>query len=142
MGAAIIAVGCAGTADAYWKGVGTGSSTVSTGTVSLTATVSPVAGLYPGGSVPVTVTVKNTSTAASMKLSSLAQTGAATIHTAGKASCDPSVVSFSAGTLPTAAIAPNATASAPGSVNMTTAAADGCQGATFAIPLIANGRTS
>jgi hypothetical protein len=25
---------------------------------------------------------------------------------------------------------------------MTTAAADGCQGATFAIPLIANGRTS
>ena len=36
---------------------------------------------------------------------------------------------------------PNQTLAVPGTVSMTTAAADGCQGTTFAIPLIANGRT-
>ena len=142
LGAAIIAVAGAGTAAAYWKGAGTGSATTATGTTSLTATVTPVSGLYPGASVPVTVTVKNTSAAASLKVTSLSQAGATTVQTAGKGTCNATVVSFTAGTLPTTVMAPNQTLAVPGTVSMTAAAADGCQGTTFAIPLIANGRTS
>ncbi|HVY11914.1 MAG TPA: hypothetical protein VHB18_17385 [Mycobacteriales bacterium] len=142
LGTAIVAVAFTGTATAYWRVSGGGSTTVATGTVSLTATVSPVAGLYPGGNVPVTITVKNTSAAAGMKLTSISQAGAATVQTAGKGTCNASVVSFTSGTLPTTTIAPNTTVAAPGSVAMSSTAADGCQGTTFAIPLIANGRTS
>lgn len=139
MGAAIIAVGSAGTADAYWSSTGTGTGTTSTGTVSLTAALTASSGIYPGATVPVSVTLKNTSAGGAMTIISLSQSGAATIQTSGKGACNPSVVSFTSGTLPSGSIAPNQTAVATGSVTMTAAAADGCQGATFSIPLIASG---
>jgi hypothetical protein len=142
LGAAIVAVGCTGAAQAYWSAPGAGTGTAASGTVSLTATVTPVSGLYPGSSIPVSVTLKNTSAAGGLSVTGLSQAGSTTIQTAGKGTCTPSVVSFTAGTLPTGSIAPNQTTAAPGTVTMTAAAADGCQGATFAIPLIANGRTS
>ncbi|HEX3898949.1 MAG TPA: hypothetical protein VHW74_07235 [Mycobacteriales bacterium] len=140
MGAAIIAVACTGTAKAYWSGHGTGAGTGATGTISLNASVTVVSGLYPGATVPVSVTLKNTSAAGNLTITALSQSGATTIQTAGKGSCNPSVVTFAVGALPSGALAPNQTGTATGSVTMTTAAADGCQGTTFAIPLIANGK--
>ncbi|HEX3707386.1 MAG TPA: hypothetical protein VHV76_12225 [Mycobacteriales bacterium] len=141
LGAAIVAVACAGTADAYWSSTGHGSATAATGTTTLTASITPVSGLYPGAVVPVSVALKNTSSAAGLTVTSLTQSGSTTIQTAGKGSCSPTVVSFVAGMLPSGTISANQTVTASGSVTMTTAAADGCQGATFAIPLIANGHT-
>jgi hypothetical protein len=140
MGVAIVLVAGAGTADAYWSGHGGGTGSGTSGTIALTASVTTVSGLYPGATVPVTVTLKNTSTVGNLSITALSQSGATAIQTAGKGSCSPSVVSFTVGTLPSGTIAPNQTAAATGSVTMTTAAADGCQGTTFSIPLIATGR--
>jgi hypothetical protein len=140
MGVAILAVACAGTADAYWSGHGSGNGSGATGTIALTASVTTVSGLYPGATVPVTVTLKNTSTAGNLSITALSQSGSTTIQTAGKGSCDPSVVSFTVGVLPVGTLSPNQTAAATGSVTMSTAAADGCQGTTFSIPLIATGK--
>jgi hypothetical protein len=139
LGAAIIAVACTGTARAYWSGHGGGIGASATGTIALTVSTTPVAGLYPGSSIAVTVTLKNTSAAGNLAVTSLSQSGTATIQTAGKGTCNPAVVSFAVGTLPVGSLAPNQTATASGTVSMTSAAADGCQGATFAIPLIATG---
>lgn len=140
MGAAIIAVALTGTAKAYWSRGGTGTGTGSTGTISLTATVTAVSGLYPGATVPVNVTLKNTSPSGNLAVTALSQSGTATIQTAGKGSCSASVVTFTVGTLPSGTLAPNQTGTATGTVTMTTAAADGCQGTTFAIALIATGK--
>jgi hypothetical protein len=140
MGATIIAVACAGTADAFWASTGHGSGTSTTSTISLSANVTTISGLYPGATIPVSVTLKNTSTSGALTISALSQAGATTIQTAGKGSCNAAVVSFSPATLPSGTLAPNQTGIATGSVTMTTAAADGCQGTTFSIPLIANGK--
>jgi hypothetical protein len=85
------------------------------------------------------VTLKNTSGAGSLTVTSLSQSGAATIQSPGKGSCNASVVTFVLGALPTGMLAPNQTATANGTVTMSTGAADGCQDTMFAIPLIATG---
>lgn len=141
MGAALAAVACTGTADAYWSGAGSGSGSAATATMSLSAGVTSITGLYPGATVPVTVTLTNTSTQGSLTITALTQAGTATIQTPGNGACTPTVVTFASGTLPSG-IAPNQSASATGSVTMTTAAANGCQGAVFAIPLTATAKTS
>src|ERR1700761_1979242 len=92
MGAAIIAVACTGTAKAYWSSPGTGTGTAPTGTISLTVTTTSITGLYPGATLPVTVTLKNTSGAGNLTVTSLSQSGSATIQTAGKGTCNAAVV--------------------------------------------------
>lgn len=142
MGTAIAAVMWFGTADAYWSSHGQGTASAGTSTVTITATVTTITGLYPGTSVPVTVVLKNTSATAGATFTSLVQSGTATVQSAGKGSCTPSVVSFTLGTLPSGRIAPGQSGNATGTVSMTTAAADGCQGTTFAIPLTATAHSS
>jgi hypothetical protein len=142
LGAALITAASAGTAEAYWKSTGSGSGTAGTSTVTISATVTGVSGLYPGASVPVTVALKNTSATAGATIVSLVQSGSATIQTAGKGSCAASVVSFTLGTLPSGRLSPGQSGNATGTASMTTAAADGCQGTTFAIPLTATAHTS
>ena len=132
----------AGAAYAYFTSSGNGTGVASAGTVTLTATVTAGSGLYPGGSTGVTVKVSNTSASAALTITSLIQNGSATIQTAGKGTCTPSVVTFAAGSLPGSPIGAGSFANVPGTVTMTTAALDGCQGTTFSIPLIATGKTS
>ncbi len=132
----------AGAAYAYFTSSGNGSGAASTGTVTLTATVTAGSGLYPGGSVGVTVKLNNTSASAALTITSLIQNGSATVQTAGKGTCTPGVVTFTVGSLPGSPIGAGSFANVPGTVAMTTAALDGCQGTTFSIPLIATGQTS
>lgn len=141
IGALVVGL-CVGTAYAYFTSSGQGSGATSTGTVTLTTNVTAGSGLYPGGSVGVTVKLNNTSAAAALTITSLTQSGTATIQTAGKGTCTPSVVTFTAGSLPGSPISSGSFANVPGTVSMTTAALDGCQGTTFSIPLIATGKTS
>jgi hypothetical protein len=66
LGIGVIVLAAAGGAFAYWTqgGSGKGSGTVgTTGTITLTGTF-PSAQLYPGGSVPVTLTAANSGTSA------------------------------------------------------------------------------
>ena len=132
----------AGTAYAYFTSSGQGSGAATTGTVTLTTNVTAGSGLYPGGSVGVTVRLNNTSASAALTITSLVQNGSATIQTAGKGTCTPSVVSFAAGSLPGSPIGVGSFANVSGTVSMTTAALDGCQGTTFSISVVATGRTS
>lgn len=135
----------AGAAFAYFTATGSGTGTATAGTVSLSLTVAAPAGqLFPGGTVNVTIGVKNTSSSASLTITALKQDPdrRTTITTAGQGSCDPTVVSFTDTTVPTGAIAAGASANATGTVNMTADALNGCQGAVFSIPLLATGQTS
>lgn len=131
-----------GAAFVYFTSSGSGSGTTNAGTVTLTTNVTAGSGLYPGGSVGVTVQLNNTSASAALTISSLSQNGSATIQTAGKGTCTSTVVTFTPGTLPATPIAAGSSANVPGTVSMTPAALDGCQGTTFSIPLIATGKTS
>ncbi len=131
-----------GAAYAYFTSSGSGSGTASTGSVTLTTNVTAGSGLYPGGSVSVTVKLNNASASAALTISSLSQNGSATIQTVGKGTCTPSVVTFTAGSLPGSPIGAGSFANVSGTVSMTSAALDGCQGTTFSIPLIATGKTS
>lgn len=142
-GALALALGVgAGPAFAYFASHGSGAGAGKAGTVSLSATVTAGSGLYPGATAPVTVVVKNTSASTALTLESLAQNGTTAIQTAGKGTCDPSVVTFTAGALPTGSVSAGSSVSVTGTVTMATAAADGCQGTTFSIPLQATGQTS
>jgi hypothetical protein len=126
---------------AYWTTHGSGTGSATTGTVSMSLTLVTSIGLAPGIPVIVAVTVNNTSPSGAVTLTSLQQNGNTTITTSGKGpSCSAGVVTFVAGTLPTTPITAGASASINGTVTMSTAAADDCQGATFSIPLTANGR--
>lgn len=140
----MVGIAIGGTTHAYWTSPtpGSGAGATGTTTVAISATTSGVSGLYPGASVPVAVTVKNNSTTAGVKITSLVQSGATVIQTPGKGTCNAGVVSFTAGTLPSGTLAAGQSTTAPGTVQMTAAAADGCQGTTFAITLLAGGRTS
>ena len=138
-GVAVLAVLLAsGTSYAFLSTTGTGSGAASTGTVTLTASTVAGAGLYPGGSAAVSVTVTNTSASARLVVISIA--GSGTSVTGGKGTCDPSVVSFTVGSLPGTSIAPGASASYSGTVAMTAAAGDGCQSGSFTVPLHVTGQ--
>lgn len=127
---------------AYFTSQGWGTGGGQVGTVSLSTTATAGTGLYPGDKAPVTVVIKNTSAATALTLKSLIQNGATTVQTVGSATCDATVVTFAAGTLPTDPISAGASVNVPGTVTMGTAAATGCQGATFSIPLQATGQGS
>jgi len=143
VGATVVGLAGAGVAFAYWTSTGQGTGSAATGTVTLSASVTGVSGLYPGASVPASVVLTNDNTSnTAMKIQSV--TAGTTSVSGGKGSCDPSVVTFTpTTTLPTTtSTAPGADFTVDGNVTMTMAAADGCQGASFSIPLTATGRTS
>lgn len=137
-GALILA--SAGSAWARFTTSGSGSGQATTGTVSMSLSLTAGSNLFPGSSVSVTVKVTNTSATRSLTLQSLTG-GTTTISTAGQGTCDPSVVTFAAGTLP-GAITAGSFANVSGTVSMSAGALTGCQGATFSIPLTAIAQAS
>lgn len=142
---AVCAVMSYGIASAFWTNGGEGAGSAKAGTLTLTASVTGVSGLYPGDSIPVTVDLTNTSGGASISIQSVAA-GDTTIGTRGKGTCDAHVVTFAVDTtktsLPSDPVAHGAKFTVNGIVSMASTAADGCQGTSFSIPLTATGKTS
>jgi hypothetical protein len=143
-----IAIGATVGALAYWQGSGSGSATAElahTQPLSIEPGA-PTAELYPGGTATVTVVVTNPNPYFVQLGSMVLYAGDAEPFgvDGGHSGCDPSVLSFvvqdhggagwrippKAGTTEgTLAIA------MPGAMNMSNAAADACQGATFTVHL-------
>ena len=142
IGTILLVLMAGGAAYAYFTGSGSGTGRATVGTVSISVTLNAGSGLFPGGSTGVTVAVTNTSTSQSLTVTSLVQSGGAIIQTAGKGACDPTVVTFTSTSLPSSPITHGGSANATGTVSMTAAAADGCQGSTFSLPLKATAQTS
>ena len=145
LGIVVVATGASlllgtGTSYSYWKAPGTGTGSATTGTMTVTATTTAVSGLYPGANLAVIVTVTNTS-AAGLLVSSIVP-GTVAKSGSPKGTCDPTVVTFTARTLPTTKLAAGKTGSYDGTMSMNTLAADGCQGATFTLPLTINGKSA
>ena len=127
-----------GIAYAAWSVLGAGTATASSGTpqpLGVSATVSGT--LYPGATADVLVTVSNPNSAA-VTVESLALAGAVT----ASAGCTtPGVtVSLPAATALVVPAGGNASLNVSNGVSMTAASSSNCQGATFTIPLRANGR--
>ena len=128
----------AGIAYAAWSVLGTGTGTASSGTPQALGVSATVGGtLFPGASADVLVTVSNPNSAA-VTVQSLALAGAVT----ASAGCTtPGVtVSLPASTTLVVPAGGNASLNVVNGVSMTTASSSNCQGATFTIPLRANGR--
>lgn len=129
----------AGPSMAFMSTTSTGAGAASTGTMTLTASAVAGANLYPAGSAAVTVTVTNTSPAAPLTVTTIVGNGVASVS-GSKGSCDASVVTFTAASLPGTAIAHGASATYAGTVAMSAAASDGCQSGSFALPLLVTGQ--
>ena len=125
-------------AAAYFKSTGSSNGHGSTGTLTVGVsgtTATPTTPLFPGGTGDVTVNVHNPNNFA-VTLKTVNGNGTITPD-ASHASCSPTGVTFTNQT-PNLAIPANATNFAvdlAGAVSMSTASANGCQGATFTIPV-------
>jgi hypothetical protein len=139
---------------AAWLTSGSGSGYAKAGTAqalsTLDASASTSATLYPGASGDVTLKVSNPNPFP-VRVSgvSLNGTNADIAADAGHASCSPTGVSFtSPGSVsldvPAKSGGTNgsATATLSGAVSMSNASADGCQGATFTIPVTLSGASN
>jgi hypothetical protein len=136
---AVVGLLMGGAAWAYFTSHGSGSGPGSTGTMStvtLSATAgSPLTPLYPGGSGDVSLEVNNTN-AYSVTLVSV--TGSGTITPIADPSCTTTGVTFTNQTGLSTTI-PASTSGyqirLPGAVAMGSSSSNGCQGATFSIPV-------
>jgi hypothetical protein len=135
----VLAVG--GAAWAYFTSHGSGTGHGSTGsmsTVTLSATAgSPSTSLYPGGTGDVSLEVNNPN-AYAVTLVSVSGNGAITPDSGHLAGCTTTGVTFSnqsglSTTIP--ASATNYPVHLSGAVSMSTSSSNGCQGATFTIPV-------
>jgi hypothetical protein len=147
----VVSVGGVGVAYAYWSAGGAGSGTGVTGTtVPLTLTSgTPTAGLLPGASSDVVLTITNTNSA-SVKVTSLALdttqgTGGFTAD-AGHAGCTLTALSFGTQTNGGAgwsvpgkvgAVNGTLTVTLSNALAMSLSAVNACQGATFTVYLVA-----
>jgi hypothetical protein len=118
----------------FWtvSGSGTGSATSTTATVSVVAATVPGSPLYPGASGTVRVSINNPN-AFAMKLTAVTGTGPIT----ATPTCAPTGVTFTDQTglntnLPAGV---TTTVDFPNAASMDNTSADGCQGATFSIPV-------
>jgi hypothetical protein len=134
----IFAIG--GTAWAYFTSSGLGSGQGSTGTMStvtLNATAgSPSTPLYPGGTADVSLELNNPN-AYAVTLRSVTGNGTVTPD-AGHTGCTTTGVTFTPQTGLTTTIPANANGDRidlTGAVTMGTSSSNGCQGATFSIPV-------
>ena len=125
-----------GVAYAYWTAGGDGAGSTTIGTVSLSADPVTAVGLYPGSSVPVTVTLAATGDGT---VQVTAVTPGITAIDPGLAQCDPAAVTFAATGLPQSVTA-GTPVEVAGVVTMALDAEDGCQGRSFTIPLTVEGR--
>jgi len=138
--------GLSGVAYAYWRSAGQASATVSVGsmsTVTIEALVggdAPSARLYPGGPARDVVLKVHNPNAFTVSVVSVVGNGTIT-GVGGTGSCAITGVTFSYPSV--ASITPSPTLSAssttllhlPGAATMSTASNNGCQGATFHIPV-------
>jgi hypothetical protein len=147
----IVGIGGAGVAYAYWSAGGSGSGAGATGTtVPLTlSSGTPSAGLLPGASSDVVLTITNTNTS-SVKVTSLALdttqgTGGFSVDS-GHSGCALTALSFGtqtnggAGwTVPgkVGAVNGTLTVTLSSALAMSVSAANACQGATFTVYLVA-----
>lgn len=136
---AVVLIAATDVSYAYYSSTGTGTGTAVTGTATITLgpPAATVAGLFPGDTVTgVTVNVTN-STAASVVLKT-AVTGTILINLAVGATGTPCLlgdVSFVPDALPAGVVTHGQSVPVTGTVTMSTAAGNQCQGATFSIPL-------
>jgi hypothetical protein len=139
--AAALSAGAVGmtAAAAYFTspGSGSGAATVSTITVNVSATAgTPSAPLYPGSTGDVTLKVDNPNDFA-VTLKKVEGNGAITAS-GGKGSCGAADISFTDQTSLSTTLPANSTGNPIdllGAASMPLTAADGCQGATFTIPV-------
>jgi hypothetical protein len=133
VGAAALA---GGVAFAAWTSTGSGTGSV-TSTTSVNSTISPDGSgnpLYPGGSTSFTVKIDNpNSYAVSVTSISAGSSGA----TGSTGSCAAGSVTSDAASNPSGTIAAGGSADYTLTAHMNGNAADGCQGATFSLPLTA-----
>jgi hypothetical protein len=123
----------------FWTvgGSGVGSAQSGTATVTVAAsTGTPTTPLFPGGTGDVTLKINNPN-AFAMKLTAVTGAGAITADGAHP-TCSPTGVTFTdqsglSTNLPAATN--NIAINLPGAASMSTASANGCQGATFTIPV-------
>ena len=134
-----------GVAFAWWSTTGSGSGSATTGTtVALTTSASTPSGtvLVPGGSAPLVITVTNPN-AGSVTITSVQLDTSRSVTVSGEAgTCTAPPLTVSA--TPSLVLAGGATTTftVPNAVTLGSAAANGCQGATFTLPVTLTGRTS
>jgi hypothetical protein len=141
-----------GVAFASWSASGTGSGAAQAGNVTplktVTATTTSLGLLFPGGSGDLKVTFDNPNPFPVTITSVTAGTGAIT-GSGGIASCSTTGVTFTAPTSPSVAL-PAASGGTDGTttrtflnaLSMNANSDNGCQGATFSVPLAFSGSTS
>ena len=123
-----------GTASAYWSAGGSGDGVAVTAAApTITAVPAGAAGLYPGGTTTLPVTVSNPGDAA-LTLSTVTP-GTITSPTAG---CAAVVAATAPGTLPVVPAHGSVTVNL--TVTMGASAANACQGASFTVPLALTAR--
>jgi hypothetical protein len=139
--AALVAVGLV---YAAWTTNGTGSGYAKAGTAQALTTVdvsaSTTATLYPGGPAgDVTIRISNPNSYP-VTVTGVSGSGAITAD-AGHAGCTTTGVTFTNQTGLSISVPANGatTATLSGAANMSNASVDGCQGATFAIPVTISG---
>jgi hypothetical protein len=137
---ALIACALAAGAYAYFASTGSGQASASTGslqpvTVTALAGATPASSLLPGGTGDVVLRVNNPNSYA-VTLTSVTGNGTITAD-AGHPSCTTTGVSFTGQTALNTTIAASSTTLVhlPGAASMSTASSNGCQGATFSIPV-------
>lgn len=134
-----------GVAQAYWKTTGSGTATATAGTISpLVAQTATAAGqrLAPGDTGTLVVKVRNPNTV-DVRVSSVSANGAASAA-GGLGTCTNFVLVLQS---PTGGLPTVVPAGSTMSINLTdgvalTSAENGCQGATFSVPVIVNGQVS
>jgi hypothetical protein len=138
VGAATLVVGMAGgTASAYWSAGGTGSASATATTVQpLTVTVTPAGTLFPGASLPASLSFTNPNPFAVLVTE---VTPSAHVVSGGTVDCTPatSAVTFAplSGSWTVPAGGSLTPADVPAAVSMGAGSHDGCQGATFTVTL-------
>jgi hypothetical protein len=151
---AIVALVTAGLVSAAWLANGSGSGYAKAGTsqalTTLDASASTSATLYPGVTGDVTLRVSN-SNPFPVRVTAVSLDGPASgiAPDAGHASCAPTGVTFNDQTGLTidapakvGAVDGTVTATLTGAASMSNASADGCQGATFTIPVNLTGASN
>jgi hypothetical protein len=138
---AVLACVVTGSAIAYWTASGSGTASAATGTlqpVTVTALAggdTPTSVLLPGATGDVILRISNPNSSA-VTLTSVTGNGTITAD-AGHPTCTTTGVSFTSQTGMSTSIAASSTTLVhlPGAASMSTASSNGCQGATFSIPV-------
>ena len=141
IGALVLAFSGAGTAFAFFTALGNGGGSAQTGTMQ-TVTVSALAGgdvpsstLYPGGSAADVILKVNNPNSFSVHLYSISGTGTISAD-AGHPGCTTTGVTFTPPSSPSITIPSGSSlVHVSGAASMDATSANGCQGATFSIPI-------